>query len=75
MQQIDFTKQKEKAEQEYKQNKNSVAGRLRQRKKRVTKPVRMSDFNRRRLKIRAAEDGVTMSSLLDKIIGQFFKAK
>lgn len=73
MQQIDFTKQKKEAEREYKQNKNSVAGRLHQREKRVTKPVRLSVVNKRRLKMLSAKEDTTMSKLLDEILNHFFK--
>lgn len=68
-----FKEQEKEAVQVYEANQHAVI--RRQRKKRITRQVRLSELNCRRLKIHAAEEGVTMSRLLDKLVGQFFKKK
>ena len=75
MRQIDFTQQEKEAEREYKQNANTVAGRLKRREKRNTGQVRMSVHLIRELKVWAANEGQTMSRLLDDIVGRFFNHK
>ena len=72
MRQIDFTNQEKEAERENKQNANTVALRTKKPQKRITRQVRLSASNIKRLKVRAAEDERTMANLLDEIIDEYF---
>lgn len=72
MRHIDFTAQEKAATHEYKQNADAVARRVKKREKRITRQVRLSESNARKLKLRAVEEGVPMSLFLDEIVEGFF---
>jgi len=67
---IDFGKQEKVAAREYKQNANIVTLRLKKREKQITNQIRVLVTVIKRLKICAAEEGRTMSSLASELIAK-----